>query len=110
MDLVERRIQGAIDHGDFDDLPGHGKPHRITDTGPGWFVRRTITEYRTDGIRDRVDEMIERIRPALWALVDEDEVRTTVDAVNRMLTGLGTEPLDPDELIREWRAMARLRS
>ena len=35
--LVERRIREAVERGDFDDLPGAGKPLDLRDAGdPEW--------------------------------------------------------------------------
>jgi len=44
---VERQIREARERGDFDDLPGRGRPLDLRDTGELWWVRR---KARAEGI------------------------------------------------------------
>lgn len=94
---VERQIREAIERGDFDDLPGAGKP--IEGIGviydPAWWAKGYVLRERA---RDRADEVRRAIRdelPRLRAAAADDEVRDRVaelnrmvDAVNEHLTGL----------------------
>ena len=45
---VERLIEEAIARGDFDDLPGEGKPLPPGDDGPGWWVRKYVERMRRE--------------------------------------------------------------
>jgi hypothetical protein len=42
--IAESKIQLAMDEGEFDDLPGFGKPFEFDDTqyDPYWWVRRKM--------------------------------------------------------------------
>ncbi|WP_125130698.1 DUF1992 domain-containing protein [Microbacterium sp. 10M-3C3] len=84
---VETAIQQAIRRGDFDDLPGAGKP---LDLGaahdPDWWIRRKIQAEQLTGLGPpaltlRVEhaEMAER----LAAFAREDDVRAAVEDFNR---------------------------
>jgi hypothetical protein len=86
--FVENAIQQAIRRGDFDDLPGAGRP--IEDLGrshdPDWWIRRKIETEQLTGLGPpalmlRVEhaEMEER----LDALAREDDVRDAVADFNR---------------------------
>lgn len=46
--LVERRIRDAMARGEFDDLPGAGKPIPDVDVeyDPGWWVRKWVERER----------------------------------------------------------------
>ena len=45
-DPVERQIREAIERGEFDNLPGTGKPLHTADQGPGWWIRRYLDRLR----------------------------------------------------------------
>jgi len=54
IDLVcDQKIQSAIDNGDFDNLPGFGKPFEFDDTqyDPHWWIRRKIEREKLLRIR-----------------------------------------------------------
>lgn len=46
--FVERAIREAMERGDFDDLPGKGKPIPGAGTvdGEGWWIRRWVERNR----------------------------------------------------------------
>ena len=46
--FVERIIEEAIARGDFDDLPGEGKPLPTGDDGPGWWIRSYVERMRRE--------------------------------------------------------------
>lgn len=86
--FVEIAIQQAIRRGDFDDLPGAGRP--LPDLGgthdPDWWIRRKIEREQLRGLGPpaimlRVEhaELDER----LDELVREAEVRETLEDFNR---------------------------
>ena len=85
---VETALQQAIRRGDFDDLPGAGKP--IPGLGdshdPDWWIRRKIQSEQLSGLgppalmlRVETVELDER----LDALRTESEVREAVEDFNR---------------------------
>ena len=46
--FVERIIEEAIARGEFDDLPGEGKPLPTGDDGPGWWIRAYVERMRRE--------------------------------------------------------------
>jgi hypothetical protein len=121
---VEVAIQQAMRRGDFDDLPGAGKP--LADLGgvrdPDWWIRRKIERenltglgppaltLRTEdaGMHDRLD-----------ALASERTVRETLEDFNRrvkearrqLLGGppVFTRPRDVEVEVAAWRQRAQER-
>jgi hypothetical protein len=115
---VETRIQQAIRNGDFDDLPGQGKP--IEGLGdvhdPDWWIRRKIQRENLTGLgppaltlRTENKELDGR----LDAMSSEREVRETLDDFNRRVIEarrqlLGGPPVvtlvrDVDAEVERWR-------
>ena len=37
--IAERKIREAMERGEFDDLPGQGKPLKLGDRDPNWWVK-----------------------------------------------------------------------
>jgi len=72
---VETAIQQAIRRGDFDDLPGAGKP--IPGLGashdPDWWIRRKIESEQLSGLGP----------PALMLRVEDAELDDRLDALQR---------------------------
>ena len=82
MSLVERQIREAMDRGEFDDLPGAGKPIEDLDRpyDPAWWATRWIRRER---------------------LLDEArELRSEVLTIARRLRAAGRED-DADRRLRE---------
>ena len=86
--VVETAIQQAMRRGDFDDLPGAGKP--IPGLGeshdPDWWIRRKIEREQLTGLgppalRLRVENV--ELDARLDALAHEDDVREALDDFNR---------------------------
>lgn len=42
--IADQKIQAAIEEGEFDDLPGFGKPSALLDEpyDPNWWIRRKL--------------------------------------------------------------------
>jgi len=72
---VETALQQAIRRGDFDDLPGYGKP--LEGLGdhhdPDWWIRRKIRTEQLTGLGP----------PALMLRVEHAEFADRLDALNR---------------------------
>jgi hypothetical protein len=116
---VETAIQQAIRAGEFDGLPGAGKPlEGLGEThDPDWWIRRKIATEQITGLgppaltlRVESAEMHER----LDAISREDDVRETVEDFNRrviearrqLLGGppVVTAPRDVDAEVAAWHA------
>jgi hypothetical protein len=116
---VDRLIREAQERGEFDNLPGAGKPIPDLDKphDPYWWVKKLLEREEislapsTIELRKRVEQAIERIRQA----ADEATVRRLVAELNaeigkansRAATGPPTDlaPLDVEEALRRWRSM-----
>lgn len=71
---VEILIQQAIRRGEFDDLPGAGKPLKGLDQhDPDWWIRRKIEQERLTGLGP----------PALVLRVEADELEGRLDRLHR---------------------------
>lgn len=128
MDLraqyVEVRIQQAMRNGDFDDLPGAGKP--IENLGevhdPDWWMRRKIERENLTGLGPpaltlRNEDAAMEAR--LDAISSEREVRETLDDFNRRVIEarrqlLGGPPVvtalrDVEAEVERWRERRRAR-
>lgn len=121
---VETAIQQAMRRGEFDDLPGAGKP--LPDLGgghdPDWWIRRKIEREKLTGLGPpaltlRVEhaEMAER----LDAIAREPDVREAVEDFNRRVIEarrqlLGGPPVvtptvDMEAEVAAWAARRRAR-
>jgi len=73
--FVEAAVQDAIRRGEFDDLPGAGKPltglDRVHD--PDWWIRRKIERERLTGLGP----------PALTLRVEDRDLESRLDAMTR---------------------------
>ena len=109
--VSERKIREAMERGEFDNLPGQGKPLDLSDRDPNWWVKgllereqlrmplptslqlrreakeidETVADCRTESaVRDVVDALNERILDSHRRRVDGPPVITAkvdVDAV-----------------------------
>lgn len=116
-DPVEEQIRDAIARGDFDNLPGQGRPLPKGDDGPGWWARRQIEAMRR---QDRLSELSARIDRDLgdvWVLREEAAVLERVAEFNAEIEtanrGVAVDEqlqlLDPAEVLATWRRMYRAR-
>ncbi|CAB4698725.1 MAG: DUF1992 domain-containing protein [Actinobacteria bacterium] len=114
---VDQQIRIAMERGDFDDLPGAGKPIASlgSDPDPDWWLKQLIERERITGVlppslalRKEDAELDER----LDALVAEREVRRELEDFNaRVLRArytpndgppLITMPRDVDDEVEAW--------
>jgi|FLYL01.1.fsa_nt_gi anion-transporting ArsA/GET3 family ATPase len=117
--LAEREIRKAMEQGEFDHLPGAGKPIPGLDRpyDPDWWARRYLERLRRQDAAHQSLREVEAELGRLWALANEDEVRRRVGELNRRLEEVNTvlqpaervEPFDPEGVVAMWRRMRRLR-
>ena len=117
---VERQIREAQERGDFDDLPGAGKPLDLTDSGdPDWWVKRLAKRENLDlgGALPGALALRKEASTYPEALADvrtEQQVREIIEDYNkrvladRLRPAVGSLPpllaktLDVDELVDDW--------
>lgn len=122
---VETAIQQAMRRGEFDNLPGAGKPLPGLNGrhDPDWWIRRKIESEQLTGLgppaltlrsedaalNDRLDGMHreEDVRAAI------DDFNLRVKEARRQLLGgppVVTQLRDPDHVVRAWRERRRERA
>lgn len=120
---VEKTIREAQERGDFDDLPGAGKPIDLGDTSdPDWWLKRYVQRENLDMSGALPAPLQLRKEAATYpaALVDvreEAKVREIITDYNRRVReeilrpAFGPTPplvaktLDVDEMVEGWRVL-----
>ncbi|HEX6425654.1 MAG TPA: DUF1992 domain-containing protein [Acidimicrobiales bacterium] len=118
---IDRQIREGMERGEFDGLPGHGKPLRDVDRPRDemWWVkdklRREEASYLPPTLALR--KQVEDARAAIAASASEDEVRRIVADVNARIVEVNSRvtagppstlaPLDPERTVERWRARRR---
>lgn len=119
---IDRQIREAEERGEFDDLPGQGKP--LPGVGEPldemWWIKQKIASEGlsmplppTLALRKEAEEALAQARGART----EAEARRIVEEINHRIreairTGLSGPPLnlmpyDVDQVVSEWRAARR---
>ncbi|MEU3269715.1 DUF1992 domain-containing protein [Saccharomonospora sp. NPDC006951] len=116
---VEKQIRQAQERGEFDNLPGAGKPLRGLDrpVRENWWLHDYLEREGLSGeallpVPLRLRKEAEALRDTVAGLRSEDEVREVAGRLNRAIadwlrTGTGpvtVVPVDVDEVVRAWRA------
>jgi hypothetical protein len=120
---VELQLRQAMDRGDFDNLPGAGKPLRLPDRhDPDWWVKQLIERENIHVAPPAIALRREdaELDDTLDREAREEGVRRVVDDFNhrvvearRQLTGgppVITKTRDPDTEVEAWRARRRARA
>jgi hypothetical protein len=114
--IVDRQIREAMERGEFDDLPGAGKP--IPGAGrpyePNWWAKSFLDRERSNDRRRADYERVEARIGGLWALGSEAAVRQSVGRLNVEISELDDgdgrfEPFDVESVVAAWKAMVRAR-
>lgn len=117
--LVDQQIRMAQERGDFDDLPGMGKPlpGRGTPDDDLWWLKGYL---RREGLSTeamlptslRLAKQIERLPEAVGRLSSEQAVREAVSELNREIAEhlrapsgphVPIRPVDADAVVERWR-------
>lgn len=115
---IDKQIREAKDRGEFDDLPGHGKPIPDIDRPRDelWWVknkvRRENVKFTPPAIAIKVE--VDRAREQIAAATSEAEVRRIAEELNEKIratnrlavTGPPTTlaPMDVDRVVENWQA------
>jgi hypothetical protein len=115
---VDLQIRQAMDRGDFDDLPGHGKPISDLDGrhDPDWWLKRFVERENIHGVlppalqvrRDDAD-----LDDRLDSMTSERQVREAVEEFNEAVRRarfqpfggppMITDPRDVDVEVSRWK-------
>jgi hypothetical protein len=117
---VDLQVQRAIERGDFDNLPGAGKPLPRLDDDPNWWLKRLIERERITGVLPEALQL-RKDDAALEAELDrqssERVVRELLETFNKRVLNarrqlLGGPPVitptrDVEAEVAAWRARRR---
>jgi len=113
---IDRQIRDGMERGEFDELPGHGKPLADVDRSRDelWWVRQKLQREGvsylppTLAVRKDLDEAREQIA----ATSSEAEVRRIVEAINVKIRRVNSQattgppsnlmPLDVEQVVADW--------
>lgn len=122
---IDRLIREAQERGEFDNLPGAGKPLDLSDADdPEWWAKRKIKEENLDSSALLPSSLqLRRERQAfpdsLTDMRDETAVRAVLEDFNRRVRrdhlspGLGpvsyvlARTIDIEDMIGQWRRLRR---
>ena len=114
--FIDRQIAEARDAGEFDDLPGAGKPLNLE--GPRddmWWVKEMLKREELSVLPPSLEirRDLERSMVQLLKASREEDVRRGVDALNeriRRVNAYATSgpptnliPVDPEAVVARWR-------
>jgi hypothetical protein len=115
----DQQIEEARVRGDFDNLPGKGKP--LPDLGetadPLWWVKKKLKQERVSSVPETLAlrREVELFLEGLGAMRGEETVRQVVLALNERIRKVNATaisgppstvvPLDGDKIVARWRAM-----
>jgi hypothetical protein len=114
---IDRQVREGMERGDFDGLPGHGKPLRDIDQPRDelWWVRDKL---RREGVEFlpptlALRKEVEVAREAIAAAATEADVRDIVAAINKKIVKVNSTAtsgppstvvkLDVEDEVRRWR-------
>ncbi|MDV3220239.1 DUF1992 domain-containing protein [Intrasporangium sp.] len=121
--LVDKAIREAQERGEFDNLPGAGKPLDLGDSNdPDWWIKRYAAREDLD-LGDALPGPLalrkeaSRYPDSLVAVGDEQHVREIIEDYNKrvladrlrpafgQLPPLLAKTLDVDEMVEAWRGL-----
>jgi hypothetical protein len=115
---VDQQIREGQERGEFDDLPGHGKPLKGVDGTRDelWWVRDKLRRENVSytppamSLRVELEETLQKVGEAKA----EEQVRTLVAAINERIRYVNSHTisgppttigvLDVEDVLRKWKA------
>ncbi|MBR7828188.1 DUF1992 domain-containing protein [Actinospica sp. MGRD01-02] len=118
---LDRQIRAAEERGEFDDLPGKGKPlpSESVPYRPDWWVNQVVQRENAGSFAIppvlALRKIADELRAGATAFSSEHEVREAVDDYNERADAVRSLPqegrraiilprLKPDEIVETWRA------
>ena len=113
---IDRQVRDAEQRGEFDNLPGKGKPIADLDAPHDdlWWVKRKLKDEGVSFLPPAlaVRRELEITREAIARADTEERVRVLVDSINERIRHVNRTtisgppttvmPLDPDEVVAKW--------
>jgi hypothetical protein len=100
LDAVERQIREAIARGEFDALPGAGKPLPDLDRQyePAWWAKRFVERSRREDAANELRRLVREETPRLRAAPDREAAETRAGEINAAIAEIN-DGLDPADRI-----------
>jgi hypothetical protein len=114
---IDKQIRDAMERGEFDDLPGKGKPLPDIDSPRDelWWIRQKLqrenVQFLPPALQVRKD--LDDVRDRIAATDDETVVRTLVAEINEKIREVNRSvvtgppstlvPLDVERVVERWR-------
>jgi hypothetical protein len=97
---AEQQIREAMARGEFDDLPGAGKPLAGASApyDPEWWAKGFIVREQARSRADEVRRLIRRELPRLKVSRDRDAAMARVAEINRMVDAVNQHLPHPDRI------------
>ena len=106
-----------MERGEFDDLPGAGKPipGRGEPYAPNWWVKSFVERERSDDERRARYGQIEARLGSVWVLASEASVRRVVERLNAEIAEIDAgscrfQAFDVEDVVASWKSVVRARS
>jgi hypothetical protein len=115
---IDRQIREGMERGDFEGLPGHGKPIADLDRPRDemWWVRSKLRREDVSVLPPTLElrKAVDAAKVAIAEAGDEATVRRLVDEINERIRRVNRlaaagppttlSPFDVDEVVDNWRA------
>ena len=97
---IERSIREAIERGEFDHLPGAGKPLPDLDRqyDPDWWARRYLDQMKAADAADEVRRLVRKELPFLRTSPDRVAARARADEINALIAEVNRSLGDTDRI------------
>ena len=98
---IDRQVREAIERGEFDDLPGAGKPLQLDDD-PDWWVKAKIAREHLEPLLPTplaLRREVERLPETLAGVPTEAEVREIVADLNARIRESYLRPHDGPKIV-----------
>ena len=113
--LADRLIRESIERGEFDDLPGAGKPIAGLDKPyePHWWLKSFIDRERSKEASVATRDEIHAQLGSVWQLGSEVAVRARVEQLNAEINTLNQRAqtdfagFDVEDVVSAWKDVAR---
>jgi len=100
LDAVERQIREAMARGEFDALPGAGKPLPDLDRQyePAWWAKRYVERSRREDAANELRRLAREETPRLRAAMDREAAEARVVEINAAIAEANRWLTDDDQI------------